>query len=106
MEQEVWVGLAEVRQLTGADHKIELNGKGAFTWVTCWAKDVASYESRVSEVMAYYGLFVVEVGDVMTFAKAEEKGLVTGELWEQFADTAKDQKYCLYGTFHNYLSDN
>jgi len=103
---EVWVGLAEVSQLPGSDHKIELSGKGSFTWLTCWAKDVFSYEAKVSEVMAYYGLFIVELDDVMPFTTAEEKGIVTDELLEQFADTAKDQKFCIYGTFHNYPSDN
>jgi hypothetical protein len=106
MGSEVWVGLVEVRQLPGLDHKIELNGEGAFTWITCWATDAASYESKISEVMTYYGLFVAEVNDVMPFAVAEEKGIVTDELMEQFADTAKDEKFCLYGTFHSYPSDN
>jgi hypothetical protein len=44
--------------------------------------------------------------DVMPFATVEENGIVTDELMEQFADTAKDQKFCIYGTFHNYLNDN
>jgi len=103
---EIWVGLAELRQLPGPDHKIRLSGKGSFTWVTCWATDIASYESKVSEVVAYYGLFIVELHDVMPFATAEEKGIVTDELIEQFEDTSKDEKFCLYGTFHNYPSDN
>ena len=106
MESEVWVGKVEVRQLPGSDHKIELSGKGAFTWVTCWATDAMSYQKKVSEVMAYYGVFIVEVEEAMPFAIAEEKSMVTDELLEQFADTAKDHKFCLYGTFHNYLSDN
>jgi hypothetical protein len=103
---EIWAGLVEVRQLPGTNHHIELSGKGAFTWVTCWAADLANYESKVSGVMAYYGLSVVEIEDVMPFAVAEERGIVTDELLEQFSDTAKDRKICLYGTFHNYPNDN
>jgi hypothetical protein len=103
---QVWVGLIEVRQLPGLDHQIILSGNGAFTWVTCWAIDAASYKSKVSEVMTYYGLFIAEVDDVMPFTAAEEKGIVTDELLEQFTNTAKDENFCLYGTFHNYPSDN
>jgi len=38
MSLEIWVGFVEVRQLPGMDHKITLSGKGAFTWVKCWAE--------------------------------------------------------------------
>ena len=106
MEPEVWVGFVEVRQLPGLDHKIELSGNGAFTWITTWATDITSFNAKVSEVMAYYGLFVVDVEQAMPFAQAEDRGIVTDELLEQFADTAKNEKFCLYGTFHNYPSDN
>jgi hypothetical protein len=106
MNSEVWVGLIEVRQLPGSNHEIALSGKGAFTWVTCWAHDVESYEAKVAEVMSYYGLFIVELDDVMPFAEAEAKDIVTDELLEQFAETAKNTSFCLYGTFHNYPSDN
>ena len=56
--------------------------------------------------MAGYGLFIVDTEKVMPFAKAEEEGIVTDELSEQFGETSKDEQFCIYGTFHNYLSDN
>jgi len=89
MDKEVWVGRVEVRQLPGGDHKIVLSGKGAFTWVTCWAIDRASYEAKVSEVMANYGLFIVDFDHVMPFVEAERKGLTTTDkLFEQFRDAS------------------
>jgi hypothetical protein len=105
MDMEIWVGFVEVRQLPGVDHKVMLSGKGAFTWITCWATNIASYEEKVSEVMNYYGLFVVEMEKVMPFANAEEKGLVDDELAEQFEDTSKDNNFCIFGTLHNYMGD-
>lgn len=102
---EIWVGRVEVRQLPGVDHKVTLRSKGAFTWITCWATDAVSYEKKVSEVMNYYGLFVVEIDKVMPFASAEEEGLVGDELAEQFEDTSKDNNFCIFGTLHNYMGD-
>jgi hypothetical protein len=106
MDLEVWIGLAEVRQVPGADQKIMLSGKGAFTWFTCWARDAASFASKVSEVLADYGLFLVETDKVMPFARAEEEGIVTHELMDQFEDTSKNERFCIYGTFHSYKSDH
>jgi hypothetical protein len=106
MVLEIWVGFVELRQLPGTDHKITLSGKGAFTWITCWASDAASFESRVSEVMADYGLFIVDTEKVMPFASAEAEGIATDELIEQFDDTVKNEQFCIYGTFHNYKSDH
>jgi hypothetical protein len=84
-----------------------LSGKGAFTWITCWANDVTSFEKRVSEMTADYGLFIVDMEKVMPFARAEEEeGIVTDELLEQFEDTSKNRQFCIYGTFHNYMSDH
>ena len=107
MSLEVWVGCVEVRQLPGTDHKITLSGKGAYTWVTCWASDAESFENKASEVMGDYGLFIVAVENVMPFGRAEEeKGIVTDELLEQFEDTSKNEQFCIYGTFYNYMSDH
>ena len=106
MSFEVWVGCVEVRQLLGTDHKIALSGRGAFTWVTCWASDPAGFESKVSEVMGDYGLFIVDIENVMPFAKAEAKGIVTDELLEQFVDTSKNEQFCIYGTFYNNIGDH
>jgi hypothetical protein len=106
MSLEVWVGLVEVRQLPGTDHEITLSGKGTLTWVTCWASDATSFENKVSEVMAGYGLFIVDMEKVMPFAKAEEEGIATNELLEQFEDTSKNEQFCIYGTFYNYMSDH
>jgi hypothetical protein len=106
MSLEVWVGCVEVRQLPGENHKIALSGKGAFTWITSWASDAASFEAKISEVMTGYGLFIVDTEKVMPFAKAEEEGIVTDELLEQFDETCKDKQFCIFGTFNNYMSDN
>jgi hypothetical protein len=106
MGREIWVGFVEVRQLPGIDHAITLSGKGAFTWITCWATDESGYASEVSKVMADYGLFVFEVEQVMPFALAEEKGIVDDELMEQFEDTLKNENFCIYRTFHSYPADN
>jgi len=56
--------------------------------------------------MKDYGLFVVETDRTMPFAKAEDLGIVDDELIEQFADTVKNESFCIYGTFHSYPSDN
>ena len=106
MSLEIWVGFVEVRQLPGMDHKITLSGKGAFTWVTCWAETEETYKRKVSEIMADYGLFIVEAEQMMPFVQAEERGIVDEELTEQFEDTNRNQNYCIYGTFHSYPSDN
>jgi hypothetical protein len=106
MVLEIWVGQLHVRQLPGTDHKIELSGKGAFTWVTSWAVDSASYARKVSDVMNDYGLFIVEMEQVMPHERAGEVGIVGNELAEQFRDTFQNKNYCIYGTFHNYSGDD
>jgi len=98
--------MVEVRQLPGVDHQITLSGKGAYTRVTCWARDREAYELKVREVTAEYGLFVVEVEDAMPFTEAQEKDDVSDKLAEQVEDTSKDENYCIFGTFHNYRTDN
>jgi len=45
--------------------------------------------------MGDYGLFIVDVENVMPFAKAETKGIVTDELLEQFGDTSKNEQFCI-----------
>lgn len=105
MAREIWVGLVEVRQLPGTDHQITLSGKGAFTWVTCWANDVTSFELKVSEVFASDGLFVESTDQVMPFSQADDAGIVTDELAEQFEDTCKNENYCIFGTFYSYAKD-
>jgi hypothetical protein len=106
MSLEVWVGFVELRQLPGTDHNITLSGKGAFTWVTCWASDVASFESKVSQVFSSYGLFVAGTEQVMPFSRADEIGIVGDELAEQFENTCKNEGFCIYGTFHSYKNDD
>jgi hypothetical protein len=106
MGLEVWVGKVEVRQLPGDGHKIELSGKGAFTWITCWAEDADGYGRRVSEVLKSYGLFVVETKEVMPFSQAEAAGAVTDKLFEQYEETRVNQNFCIFGTFHTYTTDN
>ena len=103
---EVWVGMVELRQLPGSDHNVQLSGKGAFTWITCWAEDADGYGCKVSEVMESYGLFVVEMEEVMPFVQAEEASAVTYELYEQYEETRVNQNYCIFGTFNNYMTDN
>jgi hypothetical protein len=106
MNLEIWVGLVELRQLPGKDQKVALSGKGAFTWITCWATDAASFQSRVTQVMTDYGFFIVDIEKVMPFASAEEEGILSDELIEQFEDTSKNERFCIYGTFHSYKSDH
>jgi hypothetical protein len=103
---EVWVGFAELRPLPGTDHPIKLEGKGAFTWITCWAADELGFLSKASEVMGKYGLFLVDAEQVMPFPEAESAGIVDEELAEQFENTSKTENFCIYGTFYNYPADN
>lgn len=56
--------------------------------------------------MAYYGLSIVGIEEAMLFSVAEQRGLVTDELLEQFADTMQDCEFCIYGTFHCYKGDH
>jgi hypothetical protein len=105
MSAEVWVGMVEVRQLPGGDHSVLLSGKGAYTWIACWAKDVHSYKKKVSEVMTHYGLFVVNVEREMTYEDGERRGLLSEEVIELCQDAAKDENFCIFGTLHNYMTD-
>jgi hypothetical protein len=91
MAQEVWIGLVEVRQLPGEDHSITLSGKGAFTWIACWAHDEASYKARVEEVEAEYGLFVVDIQKSMAFIRAEEAGILSDEIAEICERTSENE---------------
>ena len=105
MASEIWVGLVEVRELPGEDRPITLIGKGAFTWIACWASDEASYRSRVEQVEADYGLFVVDVENAMPFVQAEANGLVGDELADICERVGQDENYCIYGIFHGYSND-
>jgi hypothetical protein len=106
MAHEVWIGFVEVRQLPGEDHEITLSGKGAFTWISCWAKDETSYRARVEEVQAKDGLFVVDIEHAMPYSKAEELGVLNEELAEICERTSENESYCIFGTFYNYPNDN
>jgi hypothetical protein len=106
MALEVWVGLVEVRQLPVENNSIILDGKGAFTWIACWASDESSYRARVAEVEAEYGLFVIDVEQAMTYTRAEEIGIVDDELADIFERTSENENYCIFGTFHSYPSDH
>ncbi len=106
MAFEVWVGFVELRQLPGEQHSITLSGKGAFTWIACWAYDEASYKARIEEVEATYGLFVVDVERSMSFTSAEEAGIVDEELADICERTSENQNYCILGTLYNYPNDN
>lgn len=106
MAREIWVGLVEVRQLPGTDHNITLSGRGAFTWVTCWASDHEAFERKVSEMFESDGLFVVSTEHVTPFSQADQMGIVTDELAEQFEDTSKNENFCIFGTFNSYKRDD
>jgi len=106
MALEVWVGFVELRQLPGRNNSIALNGRGAFTWISCWASDEASYKARIEEVQAEYGLFVVDVEQSMSFTRAEEAGIIDEELADICDRTSENENYCILGTLHNYPSDN
>ncbi len=56
--------------------------------------------------MADYGLFLVDTDKVMAFERAKEEGIVTDELMNQFEETSKNERFCIYGTFHSYTSDH
>jgi len=103
---EVWVGFVELRQLPGENHKITLNGKGAFTWIACWATDAKSYRAKVEEVEAEYGLFVLDIENAMSVAEAERQGLMDEELADICERTSQDENYCIYGTFYGYSQGN
>ncbi len=103
---EVWVGWVEVRQLPGSDHQITLSGKGAYTWITCWAQDATGYEERVKKVMGEYGLFVIGIENAMPFAEFEKTRTVSDELFDQLERTSTDENFTIFGTLHNYMTDN
>jgi hypothetical protein len=52
------------------------------------------------------GLFLVDADKGMPFERAEEEGIVTDELMNQFEETSKNERFCIYGTFHSYKSDH
>ena len=106
MSLEIWVGCVGLRQLPGSGHNITFSGKGAFTWVTCWASDGATFESKIAEVFFDHGLFVVGTEQVMPFSRAEEIGIVGDELAEQFEDTSKNENFCIFGSFYGYKNDD
>jgi len=56
--------------------------------------------------MSSYGLSIVGIEEAMPFTGAEQRGIISDELLEQFADTMQDREYCIYGTFHCYEGDH
>jgi len=106
MELSVWVGFVEVRQLPVDDPPIKLSGKGAFTWVACWAVDEESYRTQVAEMFLADGLFIVDVDNVMPSNDAADAGLIGHELAELVERVSKNMNYCIFGTFHTYRHDN
>ncbi len=106
MTKEIWVGLAELRQLPVEDVRVRLNGKGAFTWWACWALDDVAFKDKVTGVCGQYGLFVDEFENVMAYKEALKTGLVGDELEELAEQASQDENFCIFETLHVYKGDN
>ena len=106
MSKEIWVGLAELRQLPGEEASVRLKGKGTFTWWACWAIDDVSFKTTVADACQLYGLFVAEFESVMAYKEAAKTGWVGDDLEELAERASQDEEFCVFGTLHGYKSDN
>jgi hypothetical protein len=106
MSKEIWVGLAELRQLLANDTSVRLKGQGASTWWACWANDDVSFKARVDQVSQKYGLFVTEFENVMAYKEAVKAGLVGDELEALAEHASEDEEFCVFGNLNGYKGDN
>lgn len=98
MENEIWIGLAEVVTLPGC--KRLGTGRGAFVKIALWATSDSDFYSRVEEAISALGLKLGDLEDREPLATRLSR-ITTGEETLQMAKTAKENPDdVVFGTFH------
>lgn len=102
-DSSVWIGLLHVRRLPSCNLDWNPEAKGAHVWWTAWASSRQEYETSVAAVTAGYGLFIVEIAHVRATTSESEPDDSLAEIVER---TESNENYSIFGTFHNYTSDD
>ena len=104
--QQLWIGLVEVRALTG--NQILGEAKGAFVNIVTWASDAEQYKHNADLIIEKLGgLFVSEVIDPEPVDDRRKRGIEFDESIEDLIFRAKfNPNAILYGTFHAFEKDD
>jgi hypothetical protein len=100
MNQELWIGLAEVWALPGCE--VLANAEGAFTHIITWAGDGGEFREKAEMLARHLRLQLVGLeGEEAVKARQRRSGL--GEDIQDLIRQAEDNPQAiLYGTFHKY----
>ena len=100
--EEVWIGLAKVRQRPGAGVLMDRNE--AFVNVLACANDEAGFQGTVEQGLSYIGFDLVELEDSEPLHQRQENYVVDEELLA-LADEVRSSGSPRFGSFHTWVSD-
>jgi hypothetical protein len=102
-DQELWIGLVELRPLPGAD--LLRGAAGAFTRIVTWASNASEYRQKAELLAKHLNLYVMSVDREEPAASLERRVGFTEEIADLILRAETNPNAILYGTFHRYLSD-
>lgn len=102
MANHIWIGLADVRPIAGAD---PFDGAvGAYAYAAVEASDEAAFDARVRLAAQQLGLTVVDIEEASP-ALAKGVRALSGDQRRVISD-ARQASEVAWGTFHAYENDD
>lgn len=104
MNKQLWIGLAEVRPLSGC--KLLEEAKGAYVHVMAWANDVDEFRSAVALRIADLALDLVDLREIEPWAiRSSGDDPIRDEFFEMQHRIRDDIKSVSLGRFHAWFQD-
>jgi len=101
--QELWIGLVEVRPLPHSD--LLGDAAGAFTHIVTWASDPSEFRQKSENLANHLGLFVVSVETEELVDRRKRRADLAEALEDLILRAEFNPDAILYGTFHTYRFD-
>jgi hypothetical protein len=103
--QELWIGLVELRVLAHADSDLLRGAAGAFTNTVTWASCAPEFCEKAELLARHYNLYVQSIEGEESIASRRSRACISVEVDDLIARAEVDRNAILYGTFHRYLFD-
>jgi hypothetical protein len=106
--RQLWIGLAEIRPLSGGSEMLE-GTKGAFVNIITWASNAEEFRSNAEMVIGNLGgLFIAEVisPEPVDLRRNNSNGNFDEEMEEMISRAEANPNAIMYGTFHLFERDD
>jgi hypothetical protein len=103
--QELWIGLVELRILAHADSDLLRGAAGAFTNIVTWASCASEFREKAELLAKHYNLYVQSIEGEESIASRRSRAGISVEVDDLIARAEVNRNAILYGTFHQYLFD-